>query len=167
MQTGRLTVERIKHLKKQQSARAKSPFNITHGLAQVALLNSGVVIGTVKNSVVSINQQGGITAHTVNQAPAPELRILSQSAITEGEWSKTTAAIEVVAPYPVANLYIEAASDGIEEFDVVPTRSGAFTFGPTGKRTGFFFTNVQQAYGRYNLIVRSRSKAVQIRHRFG
>lgn len=160
------TVELIKQLKQQQSARAKSPFSISDDLARVALLNGGIVIGAVKGSVVSINQQGGITAHTVNQAPSPKLNILSHSSTAEGAWYKTTVVIEIVAPYPAANLYLEAVSNGIETFDVAPMRTGGFMFGHTGKRAGFCFTNVQQAYGRYTLTVRSRSERVELRYNF-
>lgn len=159
------TVDAIKQLKQLQSSSAKSQPQINDGLAQVALQNSGIVIGSVSDSVVSINQQGGITAHTVNQAPAPELKILSQSNSSEGQWSKTKIVVEVIAPYPVANLYLEAHSDEIEEFDVAPMRSGIASFGLTGKRPGFCFTNVQQAHGKYTLTARSKSK-VELRYDF-
>lgn len=180
---GTYTTAAVKQLKLAHAARNKSPSEITDAVALAAIASSGFVIGAITGSAVSINQsggqtgdtsvsvtshnqQGGITAHTVNHAPAPELRILSQSATTEGEWSNTRLVIEVVSPYPAANLYLEAKSDGIEEFDVSPMRSGVFSFGTTGTRAGFCFTNVQQAYGKYAVGVRSKSRSVQLIYSF-
>ena len=216
------TVDTVRQLKRSRAARTKSAYTITDGLAQAALVTSGLVIGAVIDSVVSINQsggqtgrsigagggggvatagpngfavaaggggggayggrggdgggvsvnvtshnqQGGVTAHTINQAPAPEIQIIRQSVAAEGEWCVANLVIEVVTPYPAANLYLEARSEGIEEFDVSPMRGGMFSFGHTGKREGFCFTNVQQAYGEYSLTIRSKSKNVQLRHSF-
>jgi hypothetical protein len=52
---------------------------------------------------------------------------------------------------------IEAHSKSIIGFEVVPQRSGGYMTGLTGKREGFFFTNIPGAYGTYQLIIQSSS----------
>jgi hypothetical protein len=119
-------------------------------------------------NITAINPVNSQTAHTiVNEAPLPQFLIRSSSNSEDeaGIWT-TIINAEVVSPYPAANLYLEAHSEGIDQFDVATQRSGAFTFGHTGKRVGMCFTNVQQAYGHYKITVRSRSNHVELKHAF-
>jgi hypothetical protein len=106
-------------------------------------------------TISSVNQSGGITAHTVNidgKSFQPELenRWIAQN---KPEGNVFTSAIEItlVTQFPVANLVVEVHVENIEAFDVALSRPGALVLGPTGKRPGFGFANIPNASGKYIL----------------
>lgn len=108
------------------------------------------------NNVISVNQSGGIAAHTVNQAPPPQLRQLSTSLAENSDGTYTTSFMfEVVAPYPPGNLSLEVHAATIISLDMVPQRAGIHMSGHTGKRDGFAFTNLHSPFGKYLMTVRT------------
>lgn len=129
------------------------PLSTTQNISQQG---SGNIAANVGDGVVSVNQQGGITAKKViiNQTPKPELvwRESRQEALSTGK-TQTTARLSVITPFPIGNLYLEVHGKTIEEMHLSPMRSGAFHTGNAGKRDGFAFTNVPQAFGDYQLII--------------
>jgi hypothetical protein len=118
--------------------------------------DSRKTIGDIHVTLGDHNRVGHI-GHVVNEAPAPQFRTLSSNVSESNGVYTTTALIEVDAPYPVANLYLEVRSPTLIAFDVVPQRVGGFQRGHTGKRESFHFTNIPNASGRYLLTVRSSS----------
>lgn len=109
------------------------------------------------NNVVSQNQSGGITARTViNQAPVPQLKRirLSRAQNPDGTYT-TTDVIEVISPFPVQSLDIEAHAPDILDLEVGAQRAGVMNTGHAGKREGFNFTSVQNPIGQYRIIVKT------------
>src|SRR5438105_5044000 len=86
--------------------------------------------------VLSINQQGGQTAHTIiNQAPAPTATLgqtLSANEQDDAGKFHNRAEILVTSPYPAANLYVEAHGASVESVELMPQRGGAFMTWPGG-----------------------------------
>src|SRR5688572_6874711 len=73
-----------------------------------------------KISIISINQSGGITAHTVNinQAPTPTLKARTLF-LNQSRGSEYHSRIELIveSPYPPANLYVAVAAPSIVSID--------------------------------------------------
>jgi len=109
--------------------------------------------GTVHN-VTSHNQSGGITAHTVNQAPKPELRCgpLANRRNPDGTYT-VTCTLDVISPYPPAKLSLQVEAAGIVSIDVRANRTGIQMLGHSGMRDGWGFTSVINPSGRYTLSV--------------
>lgn len=126
----------------------------------------GLTFSIEEHNVTSIGQTGGITAHTVNQAPAPEFVVRKQAGtrMSDGKYTITIDA-EVVCPYPVSGFYLEAHSDGIESLEMIPENPGV-VHGSEGAGEGFLWRKTQQAHGKYKVVVRSVSPAVRLEHRF-
>ena len=115
---------------------------------------------SASSNVVSVNQTGGITAHTViNRAAEPQIKDLggTQTVNTDGTFT-TSVLVEVVSPYPPASLWIAARAPEILSFDVVPQRIGGARFGHSGKRADHSFTTIESPSGQYKLIVRTARK---------
>jgi hypothetical protein len=109
-------------------------------------------LGDIKVVLGNKNTVGNI-GHVVNQAPPPELKQLSVNTIESNGTFITSAMVEVVAPYPPANLALTARAPSIIQFDVQAQRSGISMLGNSGKRDGFCFTNLQQPSGQYLLTI--------------
>jgi hypothetical protein len=122
----------------------------------------------INQNVTSTNQSGGITAHTVNQAPPPELRQLSHKLDTSPDGTFITSVlVEIVAPYPPASLSLEAHAPSVLDMQVMPQRTGIAMFGPTGKRDGLCFTSIHNPAGRYLITVRTSTReGVKIGYNF-
>jgi hypothetical protein len=119
---------------------------------------------TPKVVVLSLNQQGGQTAHTiVNQAPKPTVALgktLSDNEPDNAGHFHSRAEIVVTSPYPAANLYVEAHGASVESVELMPQRGGSFMTGHAGKREGFAFNNLQSPQGVIHIdVVSSRSEA--------
>jgi hypothetical protein len=116
---------------------------------------------TVHN-ITSHNQSGGITAYTVNQAPKPELWCgpLGNRRNPDGTYT-VTCTLDVISPYPPAELSLQIEAVGIVSIDVVPNRPGLNMLGHSGMRDGWGFTSVINPSGRYTLSV------VAVEPRFG
>jgi hypothetical protein len=91
----------------------------------------------VVHNVVSHHQSGGITAHTVNQAPAPELCSSPLDVRRNQDGTHTiTCRLEVAAPYPPAELSLQVEAQGITSPEVRPDRTGISMTGHAGIRDG-------------------------------
>jgi hypothetical protein len=122
--------------------------------------------GAVHN-VVSHHQSGGITAHTVNQAPAPELRSSPLDIRNNQDGTYTIMCkLDVVAPYPPAELSLQVEAHGIISLEVRPDRTGIFMTGHSGIRDGWAFTSLANPSGRYLLRAVAAEPAIRIGHRF-
>lgn len=119
--------------------------------------------------VLSIGQTGGVTARTViNQAPAPKLIRLSavEKNTADGKW-EVVLVFAVESPYPVGNLFLGVYCTGIIDMECIPQRTGVSMEGHSGRREGYCFTNLHQAFGTYRLVVRAESRQpVRIEYEF-
>jgi hypothetical protein len=106
------------------------------------------------HNVASHNQSGGIIAHTVNQAPKPELRCgpLLNRRNPDGTYT-VTCTLDVISPYPPAELSLQVKAAGIVSIRVMANRSGINMIGHSGMRDGWGFTSVINPSGRYTLSV--------------
>jgi hypothetical protein len=97
----------------------------------------------VVHNIVSHHQSGGITAHTVNQAPEPELRCgpLANRRNPEGTYT-VRCTLDVISPYPPAELSLQVEAVGLVSLDVTPDRAGPNMIGHSGVRGGWGFTSV-------------------------
>ncbi len=120
-------------------------------------------------SVVSINQQGGQTAHTiVNEAPAPKLELARERQVKNADGTYTTVFMgRVVSPFPPAELVLEAHAPSVVAMDAMLDRVGIQTQGWSGKREGWCFTSIMQPTGDLEIRVVTREMDdVEIRHGF-
>jgi hypothetical protein len=72
------SVAELERLKQLQQARPK-PYVISDAIAASALAGSGFVVGTIVDSIVSINQTGGQTAKTINNYGPPKRGISNET----------------------------------------------------------------------------------------
>lgn len=124
-----------------------------------------------KVQVISFNQSGGITAQnvTISNAPPPTLQITKEVLLNQPQNGKYLTRVEftLVTPYPIGNLYFEARAQTIEEVDCLPMRTGAWIGGHSGKRDGFAFTNIPNAFGNYQLdIITNQPDKIQVIYNF-
>ena len=119
------------------------------------------------HNVTSHNQSGGITAYTVNQAPTPELRCGPPASRQNPDGTHTiTCNLDVVAPYPPAELYLQVEAAGVVSLDVSPNRTGVFMTGHSGIRDGRAFTSLVNPSGRYSLRAVAAEPTIRIGYRF-
>ena len=111
------------------------------------------------NSVISIDQKGGITAHTVNINKFPEpkfdMKLISAN-VPQNDLFETKALLTIESKTALKNLYLEAKAPSITNLEVIPQRTGMSMSGHSGKRNGFAFTNILDAWGQYMLIILSQ-----------
>ena len=108
-------------------------------------------------NITSHNQMGGITAHTVNQAPEPELRPLEKNVTNNPDGTITTHILaEVVAPYPPSSLRVVAWASGIVALSVAPQRAGMHMAGHCGTRADHAFHTLMSPMGRYMISVQTK-----------
>lgn len=103
----------------------------------------------------SHGQIGGVTAgQYINEAPEPELRgggdLLRNQQREDGTFLHRLV-LEVVAPYPPANLFLYVP--GASAIEVHPQRSGVVMIGNSGSRADGAFTNLQQPSGILHLDI--------------
>jgi hypothetical protein len=106
--------------------------------------------------VVSYNQRGGITAETVKVDAAPEPELQARPLFLnrqEGGRFHSRFELEVVSPYPPANLRLVVHASTIQDMQLAPQRSGIAMFGHSGKREGYCFTNLHNPAGSLHLDV--------------
>lgn len=115
----------------------------------------------VVHNVTSHNQSGGITAHTVNQAPPPQLirRDWRVSENTDGTRTLFVT-LEVVAPYPPSSLQVSVHGPDIRSFDVKSERPGIHLHGHSGVREGYRFTTIQHPSGKYRVAATYAGEAM-------
>jgi len=122
-----------------------------------------------KVEVTSYNQSGGITAQNVtinniSKIPSPTLqgKVIYLNQPNEGKF-RTRIELSLISPYPVGNLYIEVRAQTIEEMDCMPMRAGGWMEGMSGKRDGYAFTNLQNAFGNYEVhVITSKAENLQL-----
>ena len=121
-------------------------------------VSSGAGGADAQPPVVSYNQQGGITADTVNINETTEPKLHARELFInrhEGQFYNSKFELVVDSPYPPANLYLAVRAPSIVGMALIPQRSGMTTFGHSGKREGMAFTNLAQPYGTLHLNVRT------------
>lgn len=115
-----------------------------------------------------IDNRGGIynegnnsgTQTVINQAPEPELKMISQSRAPNSDGSFTSSVmVEVVAPYTPGNLTIEAYASGIQSLEVRPQSAGLYAEGHSGLRQDMAFTNISGPHGKYLIVVTTKQLA--------
>jgi len=122
-----------------------------------------------KVQVISHNQSGGITAQKViiNNVSANPAPILQGKGIFSNQPHNgkflTRLEFSLITPHPVGNLYLEVRAQTIEEMDCLPMRSGGWMEGHSGKREGFIFTNIPNAFGNYQIdIITTQPDEIQV-----
>ncbi len=108
----------------------------------------------------------GTIGHVGKEAPAPELRQLSSNVSESNGVFTTSVMIEVVAPYPPANMYLAATSPTLIDCDVTPQRAGVHQAGNTAKREGLWFTNIHHPSGKYLVTVKAASRDLKFEYNF-
>jgi len=123
-----------------------------------AMVEDRPIVNQGPGSAYSVGQQGGVTAGTyVNQAPAPELKLLEQKQRKDGDAFVYELLVEVISPYPAASLRMEArAQNLIDGLEMIPQHGGLGLFGHSGKREGMVFSTLQSPRG--SIWVRVRTK---------
>jgi hypothetical protein len=117
----------------------------------------------IVHNVASHNQSGGITAHTVNQAPSPQLIRRDWRVAENADGTRTLlVTFEVVAPYPPPALQVSIQGPDIRSFDVKSERPGVHLSGHSGVRDGYRFTTLQHPSGRYRLTTTYGGKAMPV-----
>jgi hypothetical protein len=124
------------------------------------------VSGDINVSMRDHNQIGHV-GHVVNEAPEPELRWSAPTSTANSDGSFTISSfLEIVSPYPPAQLFLKVISMGITELEVIPQRVGMSIKGHSGRRDGWCFTTLMQPSGRYLVSVRSRENGLRVEYQF-
>ena len=123
---------------------------------------SGKPIGNITNNsgIITNNQAGG--QNVINQAPPPGIKLLgdpTRASDLKNNIFTTAQLLEIIAPYPPANLQLIAYADGILGIKASAQRTGMQQYGHTVVRPGMAFTNIIRPFGRYLIIIRSSTSA--------
>lgn len=115
------------------------------------------------NNQVTIGHIGDV----INQAPAPELTLGSVTRKETSNGYETVIDAEVLSPYPVGTLNLEAWAPGITRFEAQMQRSGTQMTGHSGVRPDYAFTSVQNAFGKYKLYIQTpHAENIEIKYGF-
>jgi hypothetical protein len=140
----------------------KSKFNETNSFNQKNATSQEDRSPTMKippNSVISIDQKGGITAGTVNiTTDIPEPRFKWTTRLTNKKnGSKYTSQfmLRIDTKVPIPNLLLQMNAKTITGMRAIPQRSGGGMHGYSSIRDGFAFTTLINAYGTYKITVNS------------
>lgn len=120
--------------------------------------------------ITSINQSGGITAHTVNQAPEPKLLEIDSGSEEMSDGSeKVWVMVRVDAPYTPGQMLIKAFCPSIVSLSVKPQRTGMMMNGHSGTRDDHAFTTIINPFGDYKIeaIKKSPRDSIEIVYEFG
>jgi len=112
-----------------------------------------------KNSNIQIGSVTGDVNQTVNinELPEPTFKFESKSVnVPEGDYFVSKALLTIESKTSINNLYLEAKAPSVVSIEASPQRSGISMTGLTGKRDGFAFTNVPNAWGKYMIIITSK-----------
>lgn len=96
---------------------------------------------------------------TVKLAPELERKLtISAVYVNKREDDKYVTLLRgnLVTPYPVPKLRVEAHGESVEEIDLSPVGSAIYISGPPGKHEGYVFTTLQNAIGDLYLKIVSR-----------
>ena len=106
---------------------------------------------------------------TINQAPKPDLKTLNQKTVTNPDGSSTfSALVEVVAPYPPADMSITARAEGIISLDGESQGVGSSIMMVQRRvEKSYAFENVQNPHGQYMIVVHlAKANPVTLEHHF-
>jgi hypothetical protein len=121
---------------------------------------SKIVIGS--GSVVSINQQGGITAGVVKidtVANAPEVNFTAISEmVPKDSLFVSTYKFSLRIHSPINSFSITAKSPIVSAVKIMPTIPGAFSFGTSKGIDSITYTVYQPYSGDYNLLITTMAK---------
>jgi hypothetical protein len=106
------------------------------------------------NTIIQVNKNGDNVVNQKLSEPKFSLDLTANNILTDGVYI-TKAYFKIDHQVALKNLYLEAHNKSIISFEVVPQKSGGFMTGHSGKREGYFFSNIPGAYGTYQLIIRS------------
>lgn len=127
---------------------------------------------TGNENVVSIGQQGGITAKTViNQAVAPSLHVLGQQESNGADGSHTVVlTTEVRAPFTPGLLAIQVVASGLRSVGIVPPAiGGVSTIMLRNKRTSpnSYYAEIPSPRGQYIISITTEHRTdIQIGAQF-
>lgn len=124
---------------------------------------------TGSGNITTFGQVGDNTVNnTINQAPQPDLRTISNEKKDNPDGTTTFSVLfEIVSPYPPGQLYLAAHATDILEFNVVPQRSGIHMTGHSGKREAFSFTTIMNPFGQYLMTVKTQGRSnIQVEYNF-
>lgn len=146
--------------KGKQLAEPASPFNSstqpknqqaekqTADIHQTATGHGNVQLATTgDNSPIIINVSKEELSHQIQA---------KQIYSNKSEDNLFVTRIELSSQHPIPNVYFEAHAKTITEFAVYPKRSGMSQTGHSGKREGYWFTNIPNFFGKYLLIVKTK-----------
>lgn len=114
-----------------------------------------ITIKDSPGSVATINQRGdNVIINPQVGIPPPKFSIkyISRNVPTDTLF-KTELLLTINSAVQINNLYLEAKAPSIVEFSANAQRTGMIQTGHTGKRSGWAFTNIPNAWGRWKLIV--------------
>lgn len=108
--------------------------------------HSNIVIGPANN-----------ITQTINEFPEPkfDLKLISAN-LPQNNLFETKALLTIDSKTALKNLYLEARAPSIVSLEAGAQRTGMFMTGHTGKRDGFAFTNLPDAWGQYMLKILSQ-----------
>jgi hypothetical protein len=126
-----------------------------------------------RDLVTSINQQGGITAHTVNQGPPPPALVVAELVTnrpTSNGQYESRFHLTVDSPHTVANLHLDVRAPSLANVHIVPIVDSpvvSMVMQNVASGPGLYSTNIPAAFGRYELVVTTdRPEHVEIDHAF-
>jgi len=123
----------------------------------IGLINktNQIDISQSPGSIATINQDGDNTIlNPITDIPEPQFKfkILNKNQPYQNYY-KTEYSLEIISKIQVNNLYLEARATSIVEFEAEAQRTGGIIIGHTGKREGWAFTNIPNAWGKWTLLI--------------
>jgi hypothetical protein len=112
--------------------------------------------GPAQTVVISQNQQGGITAGTVNlgaQEPRVAGPYVARNEPVPSGGYLTQVELMVESDYPLGEVAIQAHAPSIRQIQLVRDGGGMMMYGPEGVRDGMAFTSLLNAYGKLILSI--------------
>lgn len=107
-------------------------------------------------SINTIGQTGGVNVVVNNNLKIPDpkisIKLLEKNIERDGKYFSSFL-MDIETQVLIPNLYLQANAQSIESFEASAQRSGISMSGNSGKREGFAFVNLQQAYGKYSLNI--------------
>lgn len=114
--------------------------------------NDNPAINATNSNVFTGTNNGTINQNITNEFPEPKFTLyLVHKNKPTGNLYETVYNLSIDSKAAVKEVYIEAHSSSIKEFEI--GRSGLSTGGHAGKREGYAFDTMINAYGTCSLIV--------------
>lgn len=115
----------------------------------------GTITGGSSNTITNTYNNNVTNFITLTPEAKPNLE-LKQPLIANKKVEKgyeSAVKFTLTTPYPVGNLYVAVHGKSIQEVSIGPMRTGVFMVGHSGKREGYAFTNIPNAYGDLQLTI--------------